>query len=257
MLQELRRELIAAEIGQNQAMSVEAVARRFGCSLATARRDLQALADAGRIRRARGGALALTNGSLSSALSGHNGSAGDAVEAVKRRIGRAAAGLVVDGETVGISGGTTTLEVARCLRGRHIGVVTNALDPALELAAIPGPRVVLVGGVLDFSWGRELVGPLAELLLGQLSMDILFISVNGISAESGITVLGEFEAQVLRAMSARARRVVVVADHTKVGRVALASVLPVEAIHTFVTDTCTAESDLGAISAAGVVVLRV
>jgi DeoR family transcriptional regulator of aga operon len=175
----------------------------------------------------------------------------------KRRIGRAAADLVVDSETVGIGGGTTALEVARCLRGRHIGVVTNALDPALELAAIPGPRVVLIGGVLDASWGRELVGPLAELVLEQLSMDLLFMSVNGIAARAGTTVLGEFEAQVLRAMGARARRVVVVADHTKVGRVALATVLPIARVDTFITDTGAAEDELTAIEAAGVTVLSV
>lgn len=257
MMQAARRELITAELAEHRFMSVEAIASRFGCSPATARRDLQALAAAGRIQRSRGGALAAANGlaTREDPASAHNGE--DPLLESKRRIGQAVAATIKDGDTIGIGGGTTALEVARGLRGRRIGVVTNAIDSALALSAVPGPRIVLVGGILDYANGREMVGPFAEMMLEQLTMDVLILGVNGIEAHSGATVFGEFDAQVLRVMCGRARRVIIVADHTKVGRASLATFLPIGGIHTFVTDRAPESASLAAIKAAGVPVVEV
>jgi DeoR/GlpR family transcriptional regulator of sugar metabolism len=174
----------------------------------------------------------------------------------KQRIAQAAALLVCDGETVGLSGGTTTHEVARCLRGRSVGAVTNAVDLALELAASPGPRVMLIGGVLDYAHGHELLGALTERMLATLHMDVLFVSVNGISAQAGVTIIGELNAQVMRVMAGRARRVIVVADHTKIGRTALSPLVPLSSIDTFITDAHGPDSELEAIGAAGVRVIE-
>jgi DeoR family transcriptional regulator of aga operon len=255
MMQTARRELIAAELAQHRFMSVETIAERFKCSAATARRDLQALAAEGRIRRSRGGALASMYGRTGLEAVAPGGPDHDPLLETKRRIGQAVAAMVKEGDTIGIGGGTTALEVARCLRGRRIGVITNAIDTALELASPPGPRIVLVGGLLDYANGRELVGPLAEMMLGQLTMDALILGVNGIDLEAGATVFGEFDAQVLRVMCGRARRVIIVADHTKIGRASLAGFLPVDGIHTFVTDGAAESAALAAFRAAGVQVV--
>jgi DeoR family transcriptional regulator of aga operon len=250
-----RRERIAAEIDTRGFMSVGEVAERFNCSIATARRDLTSLAESGRVNRAHGGALAVDahRADRDGAVSDPHDPIGEA----KRRIGRAAAAEVRDGDSVGLSGGTTVLEVARSLRGRKVGLVTNAVDTALELAAAPGARVVLLGGVLDYSWGREIVGPLVSVMLDHLQIDTVFASVDGISAESGLTVISELEAQVMRAMAARARRLIVVADHTKIGRTSLTTLAPVGAVNLLVTDAFGTSAELDRIRRAGVRVLEV
>lgn len=232
---EPRRERILAELARQRFMSIGDVTASVGCSVATARRDLDALAQAGRIRRSRGGAIALAGANEAAAPVAPHSRADDPFGPEKRRIAAAAAALVADGDTVALGGGSTTLEVARCLRGRTLGAVTNAIDLARELAAVPGARVVLIGGVLN-SGADELVGPLAEGMLAQVRIDLLFLSVDGLGVEAGATIIGDLEAQVLRAMAARARRVVVVADRRKIGRTALTQVLPLSAVSALVTD---------------------
>jgi DeoR family transcriptional regulator of aga operon len=259
MMTQARRNAIMAEMTRYPFMTTQDIAARFGCSPATARRDLQALAVAGRIRRSHGGALALEPPAAALPASDAKDDAVAPVPflAEKQRIARAAAALVRDGEAIGLPGGTTTLELARCLQGRRIGVVTNSLDVARILVDGPHTHIVLVGGMLDRSSAPELVGPLAELVLSQLHIDTLFVGVNGLSAEAGATSNAELEAQTARAMVARARRVVVVTDHSKLGRTALSQVLPVGAITMLVTDATAPSAELDAIRMAGVQVLEV
>lgn len=259
MITQARRNAIAAEMAHRQFMSTQDVAVFVSCSPATARRDLQALADAGRIRRSRGGAFALAGASpdLVPGPSPNGQTSPAPFLAEKRRIARAAAALVKDGDAIGLAGGTTTLEVARCLQGRRIGVVTNSIDIALVLVAGPHTRIVLVGGVLDRTTTPEVVGPLAELVLAHLHIDTLFVGVNGLSAEAGATSNGELEAQTARAMAARSRRVVVVTDHSKVGRSALTRVMPIDQVEMVVTDAAGPSPGLEALKAAGVRVLEV
>ncbi len=251
---EPRRERILSELARRRFMSIGDVVSSVGCSVATARRDLDALARAGLLRRSRGGAIALAvyDGSMPATPGSE---AADPFAAEKRRIAAAAAALVADGDTVALGGGSTTLEVARALRGRKLGAVTNAIPLAQELAAEPGTRVVLIGGVLN-TGADELVGPLAEGMLAQVRIDLLFVSVDGLSVEAGATIIGDLEAQVLRAMAARARRVVVVADRRKIGRTALTQVLPLGAVSALVTDAA-ATPARDAIQAAGVEIIQV
>lgn len=257
MIADNRREQIVTTLAQRHFMSVDDVRLIFGCSLTTARRDLAALAATGRLRRTRGGAVAIHAhaGATVDMAAEHGAAQADSFAAIKRRIGRAAAALIADGDTVGLSGGTTVMEVARQLDNRKIGVVTNAVDVALELTGTPGVRVMLLGGTLS-SASREVVGPQAEEMLAAISIDILFASVDGLSAEAGATCIGILEAQVLRAMAAQARRVVIVADHRKIGRAALARVLPLASISMLVTDACPAPA-LEAIRNAGVQIIEV
>ena len=237
---EERREHIAAAVAQRGFMSIGDIMSYAGCSVATARRDLDDLAAAGRLRRSRGGAMASPRLDVATApglaLSSSGGDTeSDPYAGAKRRIARAASELVMDGDTVGLAGGTTTLEVARCLRGRQLGLVTNAIDIARELSAVPGSRVVLIGGVLNAGLD-ELVGPLAEGMLAQIRVDTLFISVDGLSVDAGATIIGDLEAPVVRAFAARARRTIIVADHRKIGRTAVTQALPIAAVHALVTD---------------------
>jgi DeoR family transcriptional regulator of aga operon len=258
MITQARRNAIAEEMARQPSLTTQEIASRFGCSLATARRDLRALAMAGRIRRSHGGALAVEPAPPATPYEGVYAMDLAPVPflAEKQRIAQAAAALVKDGEAIGLPGGTTTLEVARCLFGRRIGVVTNSIAVASTLVTGPHTHIVLVGGVLDRTSAPEVVGPLAELVLAQVHIDTLFLGVNGLNVAAGATSNAELEAQTARAMVARSRRVIVVTDHSKLGRTALNQVLPASAIALLVTDASNPSPELAILKAAGVQVLE-
>ena len=119
---------------------------------------------------------------------------------------------VADGSAVGLTGGTTTTEVGRALATReNVTVVTNALNIASELAVRPNVKLVVTGGVAR-SESYELVGPLAEQSLEELNLDIVFVGVDGIDPDAGLTTHHEIEAHTNRALIDRSRLAVVVAD---------------------------------------------
>src|SRR5690606_6399841 len=157
----------------------------------------------------------------------------------KERIALAAAALVTPGAVVGLSGGTTTTAIAAALAARddlgEVTVVTNTVNIAAQLATRPDIKVGVTGGVIH-SRSSELVGPFVEQLLAGIHLDIAFIGVNGISADNGASTQDEREAAVNRMMASRARRAVVVADSTKVGRAAFAQIGGKELFGTVITD---------------------
>src|SRR5665811_527256 len=128
----------------------------------------------------------------------------------KRRIARAAASRVMEGWAIGLTGGTTTTEVARALVDRPaLTVVTNALNIAAEIAVRPNLKLVVTGGVARPE-SYELVGPIAEASLEGLNLDMVFLAVDGISPEAGLTTHHEIEAGTNHALLQRARHVTVV-----------------------------------------------
>ncbi|MEE6296212.1 DeoR/GlpR family DNA-binding transcription regulator [Georgenia wangjunii] len=234
------------------------IMRELGISAATARRDLDHLAQQQLITRTRGGA---STSPTSSDLPLRYKTARQADE--KRRIAKAAADMVLAGEVVGLNGGTTTTEVARELVMRqdlHAGdvsaqvvVVTNAVNIANELAVRQHVRVVLTGGVVR-AMSYELTGPLARGILDEISIGVLFLGVNAFDPESGAFAHHEGEAAINAALVANARRVVVVADHTKVGTTAFAKICETTAIDALITDEGAAPEVLERMRAAGVAV---
>lgn len=151
-------------------------------------------------------------------------------------IAREAASRVGDGASVGLTGGTTTTEVARALAERHqLTVVTNALNIASELAVRPNLKLVVTGGVArDKSY--ELVGPLAEQSLAGLNLDVVFIGADGVDPSAGLTTHHAMEAHTDHALIERAQRVIAVADSSKVGRVAFARICELERVDEMITD---------------------
>ncbi len=175
----------------------------------------------------------------------------------KRRIAAAASALVTDGEAIGLTGGTTTTEVARSLVDRQrLTVVTNALNIASELAIRPNLKLVVTGGYARPE-SYELVGPLAERSLAGLNLDVVFLGVDGISFEAGLTTHHEVEAHTNLALIERARRTVVVADSSKIGRSAFAQICPIERVDELITDSGADARSLAAIRDAGVDVTTV
>ena len=238
MRQAERLGVILEELSSGGSVAVADLSPRLGVSAATIRRDLELREEQRLLSRTHGGAVAhgvLYELPLRYKTARH--------QEEKRRIALEAAGRVADGTAIGLTGGTTTTEVARALVDRRrLTVVTNALNIASELAIRPNIKLVVTGG-LARSESYELVGPLAEQSLAELHLDVVFIGVDGISGPDGLTTHHEVEAHTNRALIDRAARVVVVADGSKLGAVAFARICPTEAVD----DLITAGADPGAV----------
>lgn len=231
MRQAERLSAILEELSSDGTVGVTELVGSLGVSAATVRRDLELLEQQKLLARTHGGAVAqgvLYELPLRYKSARHQDE--------KRRIATAAARLVEDGAAIGLTGGTTTTEVARAVIERErLTVVTNALNIASELAIRPNLKLVVTGGYARTE-SYELVGPLAEQSLAGLNLDVVFLGTDGISAEAGLTTHHEVEAHTDLALIDRARRVVVVADSSKIGRVAFAQICRVERVHALITD---------------------
>ena len=228
------------------------IASELGVSGATVRRDLHLLESQRLLARTHGGAVA--QGVLYELPLRYKGARH---QTEKLRIAREAAALVGEGEAIGLTGGTTTTEVARALADRQrLTVVTNALNIASELAVRPNLKLVVTGGVARAE-SYELVGPIAEASLGGLNLDLVFLGVDGISARDGLTTHHEIEAHTNRALIDRARRVVVVADSSKIGRVAFARICEVDLVDALITDEAADRDALAVLEERGIQVTTV
>lgn len=244
---------------ENGRVSVEEAASRLGVSQATIRRDFDQLAQQQMIVRTRGGAVA--NG-VSYDLPLRYKTAKHSAE--KQRIGAAAAALVAPGTVVGLNGGTTTTEVARALavrpdlnaggEGAQLTVVTNALNIANELLVRSRMKIVVAGGVVR-PQSFELVGPLGGALLREVTLDIALLGVDAIDVQLGAAAHHEGEAAMNNLMVARAKRVVIIADSSKLGKHAFARICPIERVETLVTDSNAEPATVAAFREAGVHVI--
>jgi DeoR family transcriptional regulator of aga operon len=251
---ETRRRQICELIEAQGRVTTEALSGRFGTSLVTIRGDLNALAETGRIVRTHGGALAHRDGEelpIDVKESLHQGE--------KARIAAVAAAMIRDGETILLDSGSTTGEIARQIRTLQldgINVITNALNIAVTLAHAPNVRVVMLGGVLRPN-SYSLSGPQAEQALAGLQADILFLGVDSLDPDVGLMTPHVLEAQLNAQMIRSARRVVAVADSSKLLRRNLSVIAKVEQIHTLVTDDGASPEIVAALRGRGVEVVIV
>lgn len=237
------------------SLHVDEAVSELGISPATARRDLDELARQQLIRRTRGGAIAhSTSGDLP--MRYRYARAGEA----KTRIADAVAARVRPGEVVAFNGGTTTTMAAYQLGVRfsaeHPGeeavvtVVTNAVNIANDLAVRPQTRVLVTGGVVRPK-SYELTGPLAELVLPRVNIDVAYLGVSAIDTVSGIFTHDDGEAAVNNAFVQAARAAYVVADSSKLRCRSFARICPLAGIDGLITDTAAEPDDLAALRAAG------
>lgn len=243
LLAEQRRALILDEVRRRGGVRVNELTRRLNVSDMTVRRDLDALARQGVIEKVHGGAVPVAE-----ARTHEPGfEAKSALElTAKEDIARAAAAMALPGCAIALSGGTTTYALAHHLVDvPDLTVVTNSVRVADVFHAAQradeasGQRsasatVVLTGGVRTPS--DSLVGPVADQAIRSLHFDVLFLGVHGISVEAGLSTPNLAEAETNRRFVRSARRVVVVADHTKWGTVGLSSFARLEDVDTLVTD---------------------
>jgi DeoR family transcriptional regulator, aga operon transcriptional repressor len=252
MRQAERLSAILEDLSSDGSVGVAELAVSLGVSSATIRRDLELLEQQHLLSRTHGGAVGQ---GVIFELPLRYKSARHQDE--KKRIAAAAAERVHDGAAIGLTGGTTTTEVARAVIDRqHLTVVTNALNIAGELAIRPNLKLVVTGGYARPE-SYELVGPIAEQALAGLNLDVVFLGVDGISTQAGITTHHEVEAHTNRALIERARRVVVVTDSSKIGLVAFAQICPIDLVHEVITDAAADRDHVDALVDAGVAVVSV
>ncbi len=246
-----RQQLIARLVQEHGRARVGDLARRFDVSAVTIRKDLQALEAEGRLIRAHGGAIAADGNRPESAFEVRERVQPDA----KDRIGRLAAGMVVDGESIAFDASTTALAAARHLRARggwvHLTVITNGLRIAQELAGIPGITVAMPGGFVRWE-ALSVVGPLGDGLFRKVNVQRAFLGAAGFSLESGLSDATEEEAQIKRSMADAAREVIGIVDSTKWGRSAFATFCRLSDLSAVIADDGAPAATIAALRGRGI-----
>jgi DeoR family transcriptional regulator of aga operon len=253
VLNEERRRAIVDFVNQNGRALVRELAKKFGSSEITVRRDLEMLHERGLVYRTHGGALPIQAGSESDR---------DLTQRElqhpreKLKIAAAAASMVQEGQSIVLDSGSTTTAIARALRDFHqLTVITNAINIAGELAG-GTVDVILTGGMLRKN-SYSLVGPLAEESLRRLKADVLFLGVDGFDTHSGVSTPNLLEAQLNRLMVSIAARVIAVCDSSKFGRSSLSSIVPISSIHGVITDRQIPKPELRGLRKAGLEIVLV
>lgn len=251
MLAQERRQHIFQEIETNGVASVRDLSQRFDVSMITIMRDLQELEQEGLIRRVHGGAISVRGASYEPPFSTREAQ----FASEKQRIALKALEFINDGDSLILDVGTTTLEIARALKGkRNLTVLVTNLRAAIELARQPGIQVIVIGGKLRTS-ELSMVGHLAEGILRTFQVNKAFIGVSGITLENGLTEFNFEEAGTKRTMFERAQQRIVVADHTKFGRIMLTQVAPLSVADLVITGQELDEEFVKKLTEAGVKLL--
>lgn len=233
-------------------VDVASLAGDLAVTSETVRRDLDALERQGLVRRVHGGALPVERLRFEPGVSERAAS----MAAEKDRIAKAALDYLPREGAVLIDAGTTTARLAELVPDdRELTVVTNALPIALTLSPRAQLTVLTVGGRVR---GRTLaqVDRWALRSLAEIRVDVAFVATNGVSVAGGLTTPDLAEATVKEAMVAAAHRVVLLADHTKVGDDQFCRFADIAQVDVFVTDTGLGDDDAAALTEAGVEVVR-
>lgn len=253
-----RQEYILRHLQETGTITVDDLCSTLGASIATIRRDLEDLESRSLLRRTRGGAVPI--GPLFYEPFRHDASFQDKVSSFaeeKRRIALAAAELIESGQTIALSGGTTTTEVVRSLKMiSGISLITNSINVAMELSHRKDIEVIVTGGHLRGNW-FTLIGPLANASADRLFADTMFVGVDGISAEQGLTCTNATEAEVLRRLVDHSKTRIVVADRSKLGAVSKYLLCAVAGIDRIITDSGASDEAIAPFKKLGIAVSRV
>jgi DeoR/GlpR family transcriptional regulator of sugar metabolism len=248
----IRHELILQSLQQHDEVQVSTLATELDCSEMTVRRDLETLERIGGLRRVHGGAVRM----YLSAEEAPYGIRALENSGVKAAIGIATADLLAEGETVILDGGSTAMEVARAINDRRLTVMPLALRPVFELDGCPGIKLLLPGGEVR-AGELSLIGTLTESAFAELRFDTFVMGICGIDTKAGVTTHLLAEAAVKRAATRTSRRVIAVADASKLGQVAFGHVCDLADLDVLVTDAGADDRIVDELIMAGVDVRRV
>jgi DeoR/GlpR family transcriptional regulator of sugar metabolism len=252
MGQTTRQKQICELIAKRGECSIEELVERFRVSGMTVRRDLQTLADQGKVLRTHGGAALAERISFEFEFLNRQS---DNL-AAKQSIAASAAEQIQDGESVMLDSGTTTLELAKCLRGRQrLTVITSSLPIAAQLQYDSQIDVLLLGGRLRAS-SPDLAGAITEFNLETLRADVAFLGADAIDSQGAVYQESPEVARMLTKMAASAGRVFVVADSSKLGKTALWKFGRLTDWAALITDASSDRSILAAYKKIGVRVIK-
>lgn len=241
-----RQREMQALLRERGQMTVEALSRHFEVSATTIRRDLNQLAGTAGLERMHGGVTFAEDDEPPVVLRRRENAE------AKMALARRAAEEIDDGATIFIAGGSTMACLAECLGTRHeLTVVTNAHNVAAALAKVAGVNIIMTGGALR-KRDMSLIGPIAEQVLRQIPFETAFMSVQGISADAGLTTIFAPEASTVRLVVETAPRLVVAAEAYKIGRVSPISVGPATAPDLLITDADPMSDEVQELATAGV-----
>ncbi len=256
--QQVRLTRILTELQKSGSVSVEGLSKELDVSLVTIRRDLDTLESQGILRRTHGGAVSIEP--LFYEPFRNDRSFQAQVEKFadeKRRIGRAAAALIKDGEIIALTPGTTTTEVIRGIPLNHkITVVTSTVNVAMELSKRKDLEVFVTGGHLRGDW-FSLVGPTAAQSLSHVLVHTLFIGADGVDAKHGVSCFSPDESSLNSTMVKHAQRKIAVVDRSKLGVVAGWRICPTSELDILITDTGATDEMIAPFEKAQIQVMRV
>jgi DeoR family transcriptional regulator, aga operon transcriptional repressor len=248
-----RRMKILKKLSINDQVFVNELSKEFGVSEVTIRNDLEQLESKNLLIRARGGAMSTTQVVSQDLQLGEKHKL-NLTEKVK--IGKAAAKLIKESDTLIMDSGTTTLEVIKNIDPSlsNVTVITNALNIANQLVSMPNVNLIIPGGALRKN-SLSLIGPLAEKSFRNFFVDKVFLGVDGFDTMNGISTPNIEEAFLNQIMIEVAREVIVVADSSKFLRKSLAFICKLDRIDTVITDSGISDEDKKRLEDAGIKVI--
>lgn len=231
MFGEERRMKIAEILSKDKSITVSQLSEILGVSESTIRRDLKMLEIDGFIQRTHGGAILNTHTHYEPSFVEKE----DYELPSKMQIGRMAASLIEEGDSVILDAGTTTLMIAKSLQDIHLTVVTNSPIIAIELSNRNNIELIVTGGIERLNT-KALVGPIAEMVIRNFKVDKAFIGANAISYENGLMTPDIIEANTKKAMIDVSNEVYAVVDHTKFGKKSFVKFADLSDITAIITD---------------------
>jgi len=255
MIQTERWQSILKLLEEQNSVTVSQLCEMLGVSDMTIRRDLRDMDSEGLLRRVHGGAVKITRHSYEPPFALRQNDMREA----KQQIGRRAAQLIKDGDSIALDVGTTTLEVACSLQGRrNLTVITASLPIAYEISnrysLEQDIRLIVTGGVVR-RHEHSMIGYFAERFYEGMHVDKAFIGVGGLTLSHGLTEFNLEDVAVKRAMLANTDQVIVVADGSKFNRRAFTSFAPLSEIDVIVTDRTADPATIGPLQEMGIEVL--
>lgn len=249
---DVRRNKILEQLRAEGKVSVSRLAAELGATPVTIRNDLTALERDGYLVRMQGGAV------ISHRLENHfTPETEDPTFLRKQALAEEVAKLISDGQTLFFNSGTTTHHIARALKGKkHLNIVTNSLAIAMELGNTPTFHVLLLGGEINASYGFTAGGDTQEQL-SKYRADLAVLSVDGVSAQGGITTCHPEEAILDRLMMANARKILIAATGNKIGTAGFSRICDSDEAIQLVTDNTCDKDALWALQERGVRIIKV
>lgn len=248
---EERHAMIMTLIKEEGRVTVSDLCQRFSISVATARSDLDHLEKLGTIKRTHGGALAVNHDEQPLPFSTRQKYYGSE----KKAIGKAAVGLIKDGEVVFIDGGTTAAQMRLFLAEKQkLTIITPSIEIAYWLSCTPSINVYIVNGFLNRD-SLSSVGAPSEEAIARMNITRAFCGAAGFTLQDGLTDRDMGFVEQKRVICKLARKVVGLVDHTKIGVISLASFAGLEEIETLVTDRPLPKDMLTALQERGIQVI--